>query len=106
MPRRRSIVSAMAARTALSPTARPLLVTDDAYLLDEVLNLAAQAGTEVEVAPDVTAARPRYPTAPLVLVGAELATACTRANLPHRSGVLLVTCTDRPEPPWPEARQL
>src|SRR5262245_23678072 len=93
----------MPARTELSTRPRPLLVTDDARLLDEVLSLAGQVGAEVEVAPDPAAARPRYGCAPLVLVGLELADACARARMPRRPGVVLVGIRPDggdPDPPW------
>jgi secretion/DNA translocation related CpaE-like protein len=96
----------MAARTALSSTERPLLVTDDAHLLDEVLNLAADAGVDIDVAPDPVAARARYRSAPFVLVGAELAEACARADLTRSDGVIMVAAPDRPEPPWDAAERL
>jgi secretion/DNA translocation related CpaE-like protein len=68
----------------------PLVVTGDPDLLDDLLRLAAAGGTEVDVASDLAAARPRYPLAPLVVVGADQAAACLRARLPRRAGVLLV----------------
>jgi len=95
----------MPTRTAPATHLRPLLVTDDARLLDEVLTLAARAGTEVEVAPDPAAARARYGVAPLVLVGVETALACARARLPRRPGVVLVG-DGGPEPPWDLAEAL
>ncbi|MGH3717204.1 MAG: hypothetical protein ACRDT4_27635, partial [Micromonosporaceae bacterium] len=50
--------------------ARPLLITADGRLLDDLLRLGALAGTELQVAPDPAAARPLWRDAPLVLVGA------------------------------------
>lgn len=91
---------------------RPLLVTDDPELLDEVLNLA---GADVEVAPDPAAARDRYGSAPVVLVGVDLVEACVRARLPRRPGVIVVgmrspspadDALDPPEPPWALAERL
>jgi secretion/DNA translocation related CpaE-like protein len=87
---------------------RPLLVTDDSELLDEVLNLASSCGADVEVAPDPAAARDGWGSAPLVLVGVDLAEACGRARLPRRPGVVVVGV--RPaadyEPPWALAELL
>lgn len=90
---------------------RPLLVTDDPSLLDEVLNLAGRCGAVVEVAPDPTAARNRYGSASLVMVGVDLAEACARAKLPRRPGVILVgtergTSDNEGEPPWRLAERL
>lgn len=86
---------------------RPLLVTDDPLVLDEVLSLAGESGADVEVAPDPTAARDRYGSASLVLVGVDLAEACARARLPRRPGVVLVGVRpDEGEPPWHLAERL
>src|SRR5690606_4044437 len=69
---------------------RPLLITSDEDLLDELLRLAAAAGTELEVATDPTAARGHYRVAPLVLLAADQARPCLRARLPPRGYVALV----------------
>lgn len=68
---------------------RPLLVTDDLDLLDDVLNLAAGVPLDVESGPEP--ARARYPDAPIVLIGDAAAQACARARLPRRRGVVLLT---------------
>lgn len=69
---------------------RPLLVTADSVLLDDLLRLAAAAGVELQVALDGPAARPDWAAAPLILVGGDRAATCAAANLPHRPGVVLV----------------
>lgn len=79
-------------------SARPLVVTGDPGLLDDLLRLAAAGGTEADVAADPTAARPRYATAPLVVVGADQVAACVRARLPRRPGLFLTCHGD--VPPW------
>ncbi|MFB9237012.1 septum site-determining protein Ssd [Plantactinospora siamensis] len=78
----------------------PLVVTADGPLLDELLRLAAAAGTEVEVAPDPAAARVRWSRAPLVLIGADQAESCLRARLPHRSPLVLVGRSGQVDPGW------
>jgi len=97
----------MPARADDITRSRPLLVTDDPRLLDELLNLA---GADVEVAPDPVAARSRYGSAPIVLVGVDLAEACARARLPRRPGVIVVglrqPSDDAPDPPWALAERL
>jgi secretion/DNA translocation related CpaE-like protein len=97
----------MPARADDSARSRPLLVTDDSHLLDELLNLA---GADVEVAPDPAAARDRYGSAPIVLVGADVAEACARARLPKRPGVIVVGMRSpsdgAPDPPWALAERL
>jgi hypothetical protein len=75
----------------------PLIVTGDPDLLDELLRLTAEAGLVADVAPDPVAARRHYERAGLVLVGMDSASACARAGLPRRTGVVLVT-THRPAP--------
>ncbi len=86
--------------------ALPLVVTADPDLLDDLLRLAAAGGTEVDVAPDLAAARPRYPQAPLVMVGVDQIAACLRARLPRRSRVVLAGRGDLPRPVWDAARRL
>ena len=56
-------------------TARPLLVSGDPDLIDDVLRLAAANGVEVHLATDAEAARSHWVLAPLVLVGADAAAA-------------------------------
>ncbi len=69
---------------------RPLLLTTDTELLDELLGLAAAADVAVDVAVEPGPCRPQWTEAPLVLVGADLAGALPAAGLQHRPGVLLV----------------
>jgi len=74
----------------LPAPSRPLLVTSDPDVLDDLLRLAATAGAELEVAPDAGAARRSWATAPVVLVGPDAAVSCFRARLPRRDGVVLL----------------
>lgn len=69
---------------------RPLLLTADSELLDDLLGLAAAVGVAVDVAVEPTACGPQWMTAALVLVGADLADALADARLPARPGVLIV----------------
>jgi secretion/DNA translocation related CpaE-like protein len=86
---------------------RPLAITADSDLLDELVRLAEAGAVALEVAPDPAAARPRYGSAPLVLVGLDAALACCRAQLPQRPGVLLVGRSDAGQPvPWELAEAL
>lgn len=71
-------------------TPRPLLVTNDPDLLDDMLRLAAAADVEVDVAVDPIAAKARWSAAPLVLLGADLAASTVVAQSPSRLGILLV----------------
>jgi secretion/DNA translocation related CpaE-like protein len=84
----------------------PLVVTGDPDLLDDLLRLAAAGGTEVDVATDLAAARPRYPVAPLVMVGVDQIGACLRSRLPRRSRVAFVGRGDPPGQVWEAAKLL
>ncbi len=87
-------------------SARILLVTADADLLDDLLRLGSAAGAEVEVAHDLPAARPRYGPAPLVLIGGDMVPGCVRARLPHRAGVVVVCRDSSDTRPWDFAQPL
>lgn len=69
---------------------RPLLVTSDADLLDDLLRLCAAAGVEASVAVDLVAARVSWEAAPVVVLGDELSLAALAAGLPRRGDLLLV----------------
>jgi secretion/DNA translocation related CpaE-like protein len=69
---------------------RPLLVTADPGLLDELLRLCAAAGVEAQVAHDEVAARQDWVGAPLVVVGQDLAARLDRGRIDRRDGVVLV----------------
>ena len=69
---------------------RPLLLTNDTELLDELLGLAAAAGVAVDVSAEPGASRPQWTDAPLVLVGSDVAASVVPARLEPRPGVLLV----------------
>lgn len=74
-----------------SPPERPLVVTADPDLLDDLLRLAAAAGVEPQVANDTVAARSAWTTAPVVLAGDDLSGALIRAAPARRQGVVLVS---------------
>jgi secretion/DNA translocation related CpaE-like protein len=69
---------------------RPLVLTADTELLDDVLGAAAAVGVAVDVAPDPGLCRPQWTAAPLVLVGSDLGAAVASSTLRSRPGVLLV----------------
>jgi secretion/DNA translocation related CpaE-like protein len=75
----------------------PLIVTADDTLLDELLRLAAAAGTTPEVAHDIPAALRAWPRAPLVLVGEDLADALARAAPSRRDAVFVVLVAPVPD---------
>lgn len=69
---------------------RPLVVTSDERILDDLLRLCAAAGAVPDVVPEGGAARPRWSAAPFIIVGSDQAEPLVAAALPRRSGVLLV----------------
>jgi secretion/DNA translocation related CpaE-like protein len=82
----------------------PLVVTADPDLLDDLLRLAAAGGTEVDVAHDPVAARPRYSAASLVMIGADQVQPCIRAHLPRRRRVIIVGSDGMPPDTWQAAQ--
>ena len=89
-------------RSSLGPQ-RPLLLTADPALLDDLLRVAAAAATEVQAASDPAGAAASWAAAPLVVLGADLAEAVSRAGLPARAGVLLATSAGDRADVWPLA---
>jgi len=69
---------------------RPLIVTADERLLDDLLRLAAAAGVTPEVVSDPGAARRLWSAAAMVLVGADVAARLAAAHPPRREQILLV----------------
>jgi secretion/DNA translocation related CpaE-like protein len=70
--------------------ARPLVITADPQVLDDLLRIAAAAGLELEVAADPGAARRSWSSAPAVVVGADVAVRCARRRMPRRDNVVLL----------------
>jgi secretion/DNA translocation related CpaE-like protein len=85
---------------------RPLAITADADLLDDIVRLASAAGVEVQVAPDPSGARTSWTTAPFVLVGADLVDHCARARLPARQDVVIVARSPDGSLPWIDAESI
>lgn len=82
------------AQAASSPLlSRPLLLTADPLLLDDVVRLGAAAGVDISVRdlPAVSA----WSSAPLVLVGSDVLDATVARALPRRDGVIVVRRRDR-----------
>lgn len=74
----------------MSGSARPLAVTSDEQILDDLVRLAAASGATLEVSQDAADARRLWSTAPLVIVGADQADAMSRAAPHRRTGVVVV----------------
>lgn len=85
------------------PSARPLVVSADEDLLDELLRLLAAAGAEAQRAAGGPVLRRAHREAPLVLLGADaLGTAAVR-SLPRRPGVVVVAAAELPPTEWAAA---
>lgn len=72
-------------------SALPLIATADDLLLDDALRWCAAVGSTPEVAADVAAVRRSWRSAPVVVVGDDLAARLAEADLPRRDHVLLLT---------------
>lgn len=70
---------------------RPLVLLSDETLLDELLRLAAAAGCELERVPDAAGVRPRWASAPLVLLDSDGARTCRDARLPRRERIVVLS---------------
>jgi secretion/DNA translocation related CpaE-like protein len=89
-----------------SAPARPLVLSTDEELLDDLLRLLAAAGAEAELTTGGPALRRAYRDAPLVLVGADALTGATVRSLPRRPGVVVVTTGELPAAEWAVAVEL
>ena len=69
---------------------RPVVVSMDADLVDDLLRIAAAAGVEPDVAMEPVAARRAWHAAPLVVVGADAVAALREDRLPSRVGLVIV----------------
>ena len=76
---------------------RPLLISSDSDLFDDVLRLAAAHAVELHLATDAEGARGRWQIAPLVLVGADASLMIASGRLPRRRDVVLVTRDPTPD---------
>lgn len=85
--------------------ARPLVVSTDDSLLDDLLRLLATAGTEPELATGGPALRRAHRQAPLVLLGADALAGAVRA-LPRRPGVVVVAGRELPPADWAAAVEI
>ena len=83
--------------------ARPLVVSADEPLLDDVLRLLAAAGAEPELATGGPALRRAHRDAPLVLLGADVLGGGAVRALPRRPGVVVVARETLPAAGWAAA---
>jgi secretion/DNA translocation related CpaE-like protein len=89
--------------TARTPPARPLVISADEELLDDLLRLLAAAGAEPELATGGPALRRAHRDAPLVLLGADALTGGAVRALPRRPGVVVVSGRPLPATGWAAA---
>lgn len=85
---------------------RPVAFVVDETLLDDLLNLAATAGCELERVPDAAAARRRWSSAPLILLDPAAVKECERESLPTREAVVVVTTDPEPSELWKQAMEI
>jgi secretion/DNA translocation related CpaE-like protein len=85
---------------------RPLVVSSDEELLDELLRLLAAAGAEPELATTGPALRRAHRSAPLVLVGADALGSAAVRSLPRRAGVVVVSAAELSAADWASAVEL
>jgi secretion/DNA translocation related CpaE-like protein len=69
---------------------RPLVISADEELLDDLVRLAAVTGVVLDVAADAGAGLRRWAMAPLALVGADVVAAVAAADPPRRPDVVVV----------------
>jgi secretion/DNA translocation related CpaE-like protein len=79
---------------------RPLVITEDHDLLDDLLRVAAAAGAELDVAHVPAHARPYWNRAPLVVVGGDVADALAATGPPPRPRVFLATHASEDPDTW------
>lgn len=87
----------------MQTTARPLIISDDLAVIDDLVRITAAAGTEALVVSDAGAARAAWPRASMVLVGAGDANSTQFTHLPRRENVVLVTYDENAEGVWKDA---
>jgi secretion/DNA translocation related CpaE-like protein len=84
-------------------SSRPLVVTSDPVLLDDLARIAAAAGVEIDVATDSGSAQGLWAQAPLVVVGPDVS---AHDGLSRRAGVLMATGSVDDPSVWRRAVQI
>lgn len=89
--------------SAFRPSARPLVVSADEQLLDDLLRLLAAAGAEAQVATGGPPLRRAHRESPLVLLGVDVLSAPAVRDLPRRNGLVVVAGHELPPEDWARA---
>lgn len=89
-----------------SPSTRPLIVTRDQDLLEQLLRLCAAAGVTADLVESVERARQPWARASAVLVGDDLAPAAAHLGLARREGVVVVSAAREQAALWRLAVEL
>jgi secretion/DNA translocation related CpaE-like protein len=92
--------------SASQPVARPLVVSADEDLLDDLLRLLAAAGAEAQVATGGPALRRAFREAPLVLLGADALASVPVRGSPRRPGVVVVARRELSPDEWSTAVEI
>ena len=77
-------------RHTAAGSGRPLVVTTDEHLLDELLRLAAMVGVDVEVVPDAGSARRGWAAASVIVLDDSVVESVVSSAFPRRDGVIVV----------------
>jgi secretion/DNA translocation related CpaE-like protein len=88
------------------PAGRPLIVTEDPGLLDDLVQLADAAQVIPTTVADPLLARPYWTDAPLAVVGADRLSACLEAGLPRRARVVVAGGSVDDPGLWDDAARL
>ena len=88
---------------ALVATRRVLVVCRRPERLDDLLRIAAAAGIEVDVAPDLIAARTRWARAPLVLLDDTVVVEDGASSVPFRAEIVLIGDSEDDATVWRRA---
>lgn len=86
------------------PETRPLVLTSDENLLDDLQRLAAAADLPLTITGDIPEARRSWRTAPVILIGHDHTEALATTSPPHRNNVLIVAPGPGPGTRGPAAR--
>ncbi|MGY2127133.1 septum site-determining protein Ssd [Blastococcus sp. SYSU DS0617] len=92
-----------AAPVTPDPSPRPLVVSRDEHLLDDLLRVLAAAGTEPEIAVGGAPLLRAYRAAPLVVLGADVVGAAVVRALGRRPGVVVAARSELPAEEWAAA---